>query len=184
MESLTSLVIRLQSEIAFLKSELEIFKSKVHVLTSENRSLRDENFRLKERLGLTSKTSSIPSSKELYKLKRNKVKSLRNIGGQPGHAPTTRIKLPADEVIDLPISGACFCGGTIAVSSKPYIHQKVDLPDIKPYVINYQMNHGRFRKCGKRYTASFPQGITKDTFGPKIKSVVSALTGFHKNSKR
>ncbi len=70
------------------------------------------------------------------------------------------------------------------LSSKPYIHQKVDLPEIKPYVINYHVHHGRCRQCGKRYTAPLPPSVGSDTFGPRIKSVISALTGFYKNSKQ
>ncbi|WP_243553103.1 IS66 family transposase, partial [Candidatus Cardinium sp. cBcalN2] len=149
-----------------------------------NKSLSEENLKLKEQLGLTSKASSIPTSKELYKLKRNRPKSIRKLEAQPGHSATTRVKLPADEVINLGISAVCSYGGHVVVSSKPYIHQKVDLPDIKPYVIDYHMHHGRCRKCGKRYSSALPKGVTRDTFGPKIKSVISSLTAFYKNSKR
>ncbi|MCT4697186.1 IS66 family transposase [Candidatus Cardinium sp. TP] len=177
MEDLSSIILSLQSEIVLLKSEISL-------LELENSTLRNENCRLKDRLGLTSKNSSIPSSRELYKLKRNTIKSSRSRGGQPGHSGTTRSKMVSDEVIDLPISDACTCGGPITPSSNPYIHQKVDLPDIQPYVINYHVHHGRCRQCGKRYAASLPQGVTGDTFGPKIKSVIAALTGFYKNSKR
>ena len=99
MHNLKSIIIGLQAEINFLKSEIDLLRSENRSLRKENESLRNENARLKDRLGLTSKTCSIPSSKELYKLKREKVKSLRNIGGQPGHTGTTRSKMIADEVI-------------------------------------------------------------------------------------
>jgi hypothetical protein len=205
MNSLSSIVVSLQSEISLLKSSISVLEAdnsalheEIEVLTANNTSLKEvitslsaankslseENIKLKDKLGLTSKNSSIPSSKDLYKLKRNKVKSLRSRGGQPGHPGTTRSKLAADQVIDLPISDSCSCGGDISLSSKPYIHQKVDLPEIKPYVINYHLHHGRCRQCGKHHTASLPQGVTPDTFGPRIKSVISAFTGFYKNSKQ
>lgn len=45
------------------------------------------------------------------------------------------------------------------------MHQKVDLPDIKPHVINYHIHHGRCRRCDKRCSSSLPQGVTSDTFG-------------------
>lgn len=60
----------------------ENLKIEVENLKAENETLRVENAQLKERLGLNSKNSSIPSSKELYKIKKNKQKSERNIGGQ------------------------------------------------------------------------------------------------------
>ncbi len=82
------------------------------------------------------------------------------------------------------VLGACKCGGEIAISKEPYIHQKVDFPEIKPYVVEYQLEHGRCRKCGKRRSSKLPEGITADTFGPRVKSVIAALSGFYKNSKR
>lgn len=174
----------LKSANALLKSDLDSLKSVTHSLELANKSLALENCKLKDKLGLTSKNSSLPTSKELYKLKRDKVKSLRNRGGQPGHPGTTRSKLSADEVIELPISDACSCGGHVKMAPKPYVHQKIDLPPIKPYVIDYHVHYGRCKQCGKRHTASLPQGVTSDTFGPRIKSVISALTGFYKNSKK
>lgn len=54
-----------------LKLELSTLKSEHEKLSIENKKLSTENIKLKERLGLNSKTSSIPSSKELYKIKKN-----------------------------------------------------------------------------------------------------------------
>jgi len=184
MDGIRSVVSVLRSEIIVLKGEIDILQSNVWLLSGENKFLREENGKLKDKLGLTSKNSSIPSSKELYKLKRSKVKSTRNRGVQPVHPGSKRAKMIADEVIELSISDSCSCVGSVALSGKPYIHQKIDLPDIKPHVINYHMHHGRCRRCGKRYSSILPKGVTSDTFGPKIKSVIAALTAFYKNSKR
>ncbi|MCT4697301.1 MAG: DUF6444 domain-containing protein [Candidatus Cardinium sp.] len=114
----------LKAENSLLKSELDSLQSLTHSLKLANKSLALENCKLKDKLGLTSKNSSIPTSKELYKQKRNKVKSPRNRGGQPGHAGTTRSKLEADEVIELHIANSCSCGGPIAISAKPYYSPK------------------------------------------------------------
>ncbi|MFP3019759.1 MAG: transposase, partial [Wolbachia sp.] len=95
-----------------------------------------------------------------------------------------RAKMEADEVIKIELSSTCECGGKIAICEKPYIHQKVDLQEIKPYVVEYQLEHGRCRKCGKRRSSKLPEGVTSDTFGPKVKSIIAALSGFYKNSKR
>lgn len=104
-------------------------------LKAENKALRIENAELKEMLGLNSKNSSIPSSKELYKLKKKKKKSDRKIGAQVGHEGNYRARAEADEIVKVELSGACECGGEIAISKEPYIHQKVDLREIKPYVV-------------------------------------------------
>ena len=80
MQNLLELCRRLEQRIAILEAEIEI-------LRAENKALKIENAEAKEKLGLNSKNSSLPSSRDLYKLKKEKPKSDRNIGGQPGHQP-------------------------------------------------------------------------------------------------
>lgn len=167
-----------------LKQTIEKLEAKIEELQAENKALRIENAELKERLGLNSKNSSIPSSKELYKITKNKPKSDRKIGAQVGHEGNWRAKMDANEVVKIGLPNICGCGGEIAICEKPYIHQKVDIPEIKPYVVEYQLEHGRCKKCGKRSSSKLPEGTTPDTFGPKVKSVIAALSGFYKNSKR
>ena len=177
MQNLLELCRRLEQRIAILEAEIEI-------LRAENKALKIENAELKEKLGLNSKNSSLPSSRDLYKLKKEKPKSDRNIGGQPGHQGITRQKMEADEIIKVNLLElTCACGGAISILANPYIHQKTDIPEIKPIVTEYHLQHGRCRKCGKRKSSSLPVGVGQDSFGPRLKSVISALSGFYKNSK-
>jgi transposase len=167
-------------EILIKKFQLEI-----EFLGAENASLKRRIAELEDRLKLNSKNSSIPSSKELYKIKQEKkVKSQRNIGAQPGHKGYGPQKLEADKIIKVDLAETCECGGKISLSLNPYIHQKIDLPEIKPYVVEYQLAHGRCGKCGKRKSSRVLEGVNNDRFGPRIKTVIGALTGFYKNSKR
>ncbi len=163
-------------------------KEKVSKLEEENKVLKIENAELRERLGLNSRNSSLPTSKELYKIMKDKPndesKDNKKVGGQIGHKGNYRAKMEADEVVRVKLQNTCECGGEIAICSKPYIHQKVDLPEIKPYVVEYQLEKGRCRKCGKRKTSRLPEGVALDIFGPRVKSVIAALSGFYKNSKR
>ena len=169
-----------------LKLKLSTLKSEHEKLSIENKKLSEENIKLKERLGLNSKTSSIPSSKELYKIKKdNPKKSDKKQGAQIGHKPNLRQEMSADEVIEIRIRDTeCECGGEIGLLSKPYVHQKIDIPKIKAHVKEYHLQKGRCKSCGKRKAASLPDGVTKDLFGPNIKSVIGSLGGFYKNSKR
>ena len=169
-----------------LKTEVNTLNLEITTLKTENEQLITENIKLKERLGLNSQNSSIPTSKELYKIKKENVKvSLRKQGAQVGHKGHMREVIIADEVIKIDLNtDQCECGGKISLMSKTHIHQKIDIPEIKPYVTEYQMQKGRCRSCGKRKKSALPPGVTADLFGPGIKTVIGALTGFYKNSKR
>lgn len=162
------------------------FKSEILELKSENSNLKTENIKLKERLGLNSKNSSIPTSKELYKIKKaTPKKSSRKQGAQVGHKANLRAPMIAAEVVKIDLnSNECECGGEICASTKPHIKQKIDIPEISPYVTEYHLQRGRCRSCGKRKKASLPTGVTDDLFGPNVKSIIGSLTGFYKNSKR
>ena len=165
--------------------DLEQLFNEIVLLREENQKLRQENAQLKERLGLNSKNSSIPTSKELYKIKKeNKPRSTRKPGGQPGHKGHKRDEMVADSVIKVPLnSRVCECGAEIRLG-EPHIHQKIEIPEIKPYVTEYHMERGRCYSCGRRKSSDLPQGVTNDLFGPRVKAIASALTGFYKNSKR
>lgn len=185
---LVELCKNLEQKVVRLEEENKNLEKKVARLEEENKILKAEKNELRERLGLNSRNSSIPTSKELYKIKRDtpedKPKSDRKVGGQVGHKGHYRARMEADKVVKIELLNRCECGGEIAISEKPYIYQKVDLPEIKPYVVEYQLQHGRCSKCGKRKSSKLPKGVTPDTFGPRVKSVIAALSGFYKNSKR
>ncbi len=67
--------------------------TQIECFISEATRLLVEINKLRDRLGLTSKTSYIPSSKELYKIKKGHAKSSsRRQGAQPGHTGKSRVK--------------------------------------------------------------------------------------------
>ena len=171
------------NRLSMLERRVEELEKENCVLRAENEVLRKENDRLKERLGLNSGNSSFPPSRDLYKRKLLKKSGLKP-GGQPGHVGKWREKLKPDEEISIHPEEYCQCGGNIILAQKPYTHQKVELPVIKPIVTNYYLYHGRCSCCKKRYRARLPEGVSSDLLGPRAKAAVSALTGFFKNSKR
>ena len=100
IEKTENLLDKVVQENTKLKSELSDLKLELSDLESENKNLSSENIKLKERLGLNSKNSSIPSSKELYKIKKDHPKrSDKKQGAQIGHKPNLRQEMPADKVI-------------------------------------------------------------------------------------
>ena len=71
-------------------------------LEAENKAFKLENAELKEKLGLNSKNSSIPSSKELYRHQKSERKpNTRKCGGQAGHQGYSRNKMAALEIVNV-----------------------------------------------------------------------------------
>ena len=171
------------SIIEDLYQQIEALKERIVYLEEENARLRQENNRLKERLGLNSTNSSLPPSRDLYKAKKNRPKSGRKPGAQPGHKPQGyKLKAP-DEIINV-FPTLCSCGNKVEAGSTYQIHQKMDIPPIKAYVTEYHLYRGVCRSCGDQHTAELPEGVSPDLLGDHAKAIISALSGFFHNSKR
>lgn len=62
-------------QIEVLKKRIVYLKKENKALKEENTHLRQENDRLKERLRLNSTNSSLPPSRDLYRAKKNRLRS-------------------------------------------------------------------------------------------------------------
>ena len=189
---LTALVQRCQEEIFSLKAENHQLKQEIFSLRAENKRLREENKQLKEKvavleekLGLNSRNSSLPPSRDLYRQRRaDRPKSDRRAGGQPGHQGHRREPMVPHEVVSCELEETrCTCGGTIEAIGYA-THQVVDIPPIQPMVTEYRLAKGQCARCRKKKIASLPKGVEPDILGPQAKSIITALTGFLGVSKR
>lgn len=153
-------------------------------LTEQIIELKKENSELKEKLGLNSSNSSLPPSKDLYKIKdKDRPKSTRKIGAQPGHKGTNRKLHDPDEIVHCHTPDSCECGGRITMARRPEVQQKVEIPIIKPHYTNYIIHKGRCKSCNKKYSGKLPKGVNQDMLGDNAKTIITSLTGFFKNSK-
>lgn len=169
----------LQKEIVAENGNL---KEEIKALITENDSLKAKIIELEDKLGLNSQNSSLPPSRDIYR-KKGKKKSDKNPGGQPGHKAHKRELMAADEVVSCTIGKICMCGSKVVLEDE-IVHQKVELPEIKPIVTEYRLQRGRCRVCNKRITANLPEGVTRDLLGANAKAIISSLSGFFINSKR
>ncbi len=144
--------------------------------SADYRKLKAKIVELEDKLGLNSQNSSLPPSRDVRKQKRRVIKP----GGQPGHKVHKRELMAVDEVVSCTIDTICVCGGKVVLEDE-IIHQKAELPEIKPIVTEYRLQRGRCRVCNKRITANLP---TRDLLGPNAKTTISSLSGFFINSKR
>jgi transposase len=182
--SLQDLVTSLQNLVTSLQEQNQNLLKENKALKQINAQLTQEVITLKEKLGLNSTNSSLPPSRDLYKIKReNKPKSHRKPGGQAGHRGQKYQLLPPDEVIDC-LAKHCHCGHELAKIDKFISDQKIEIPPIKPYVKEYRRWYGYCSACKKKRLAPLPQGVQGDLLGPHAKAIITALNGFYHTSKR
>ncbi|GFY79906.1 transposase, degenerate [Trichonephila inaurata madagascariensis] len=91
--------------------------------------------------------------------------------------------MDADEVIKVELSSTCECRGRLQYA-KPYIHQKVDFPGKLSLCSRVSTRAWPLSEVRKRRSSKLPEGVTSDTFGPRVKSIIAAFSGFTKFKTR
>ena len=125
-----------QAYIRVLEARVETMVSMVHTLQEQVRTLQ-------EQLNQTSQNSSRPPSSDPPQHRRpSHPQSHRRRGGQPGHPGHTRTLIPVeevDEVVVLKPTQYTHCQAPLSGDDpKPWRHQVIEIPPIKPVVTEYQ----------------------------------------------
>jgi transposase len=144
---------------------------------------------LQEQLHQTSRNSSRPPSSDPPLLQRpHRPRGQRHRGGQPGHPGSTRTLIPVEEVDEVVVIKPAQCTHCQAPLSgedpKPWRHQVIELPPIKPVVTEYQWHQLACPACGATTRAPWPAGIPSGTYGPRVQATVALCTGAYRLSKR
>lgn len=159
---------------------IRLLLTKLNELSVSVEALKIENRELKERLNNNSSNSSLPPSKSCKKKKKsNRHSSGKKAGGQPGHKGHYRELLPVDQVDVVKtcvLPETCECGGKIIPSEDYVRHQVHELPELKLWVTEYQLQRGCCECCRCQDTASLPEGITWGITGPRLTGFMSELT--------
>lgn len=143
-----------------------------------------------EKVRTNSSNSSKPPSSDPPAVHRSprKPRSQRRRGGQPGHAGTTRPLLPpaaVDHFVPCLPTAQCGCGGHVRCAAvPPQRQQKVELPQIKPTVLEYQCYCGACERCGRQHWGELPKGVPAGMLGARAMAVVALLSGKYHLSKR
>jgi transposase len=144
---------------------------------------------LQEQLNQTSQNSSRPpSSDPPHRERPHRPRSTRRRGGQPGHPGSTRTLRPVDEVDEVVVIKPAQCTHCQAPLSgddpKPWRHQVIEIPPIKPVVTEYQWHQLACPACGATTRAPWPAGVPSGTYGPRVQATVALCTGSYRLSKR
>jgi len=168
-------------------------KDYIKLLKKENEELKKRIQELERLVGMNSKNSSKPPSsdfgpnkspKELTKKKGRSKKQ----GAQKGHKPNLRQLLPPEAVTKtinlLPEQCTCGCTHLKESDESPLRFQTIDIPPIKPTVIQYVQKMFQCEQCGDIVYQPLSATIKQNVFGPGVLAVVGIMTGMLNTSKR
>jgi transposase len=140
--------------------------------------------------GKTPQNSSLPPSTQHPHAKppRNKRKSKKRRGGQPGHPKHERALLPTeqcDEVQSLKPKACRRCAAKLSgTDPEPLRHQVWELPEIKAHVTEYQRHRLPCACCGEITCAPLPPGVPQGQSGPRLMAFTALLMAYYRQSKR
>lgn len=157
-------------------------------------ALRAEVADLKSQLGRNSRNSSQPPSQDgpEVKLPREKERSGRRRGGQPGHPGHERELLPdgqVGQVVDhypeeCEECGQRFRGGMAVEVDGPVRHQVVEAPKVRAEVTEHRFHTLMCEGCGHATPAPWPEWVPRGNFGPRLEAMVGLMSGAYRLSKR
>jgi transposase len=149
---------------------------------------------LEARLGQNASNSSLPPSANPPAAPKPVVKKPtgRQTGGQPGHEPHLRQRLPAERltrVVRLVPKRCRACqadlpAGPGPAGPEPTWHQVVELPPLVAEVTEYQGHARTCARCGAGDRAAIPADVRRHAIGPRLAAFLAYLRGAHQVSQR
>ena len=130
-------------------------------------------------------SSKPPSSDSPFIKKKKKRKTKRNRGGQKGHKGHQQQLLEPTKVKKI-MPTECDCGRLVLDpdSITPfYIHQHIELPEIKMDVTHFTLHKGQCQCCGRTVKTKVPPEFSSG-YGPRLSAVIAELSGSHGASRQ
>jgi transposase len=130
--------------------------------------------------------SSVPPSAGY---KPNRVERRRKKRGpKKGHQGHSRHRVPPDVVVRCRPTACRGCGAVLAETGQRRVRrsQVVELPELRPVVIEAQVYAARCAACGERTVGETPAGLeAARTFGPRVEALLGYLHyGHHLSHER
>ena len=169
---------------------IKLLEAKIADLEQRMVLLEKRNQELERRLEINSQNSSKPPSSDGPQVPQPPKKGdrRRKRGAQKGHEPHMRKQFGPEEVTKFvphePHACTCGCEDLVECDEEPLRHQTVDVPPVKPIVIEHVQYVRRCKKCGELVYAPLPDDVRRNIFGPGVLSLVGILTGMLNTSKR
>jgi len=159
-------ILNLERALHDMQQQVELLEKRVEKLEVQNKK--------------NSHNSSKPPSSDppFARKKRKQKKNKRSKGGQKGHEPHQQQILEPNESHLLPPK-RCSCGHSVfdPKQMKPfYVHQHIELPEIKMEVSHYILQKCACPNCGRTVKAKLPPEVSTG-YGPRLSALIGELSG-------
>jgi transposase len=181
----------LKAEVADLKAQIRCLRQRIRRMVADFRGKLQQ---VRQRRQPNSSNSSIPpSANPLDAPKRiPKKPSGRKPGGQPGHPPYPRQRLPPErltKVIPFVPETCNHCQARLPAKPgpndpEPTWHQVAELPECIAQITEYQGHTRTCPDCGRSTSAKIPDHIRRYSVGPRLAAALAYLSGSPHVSKR
>jgi transposase len=143
---------------------------------------------LEDKLNTNSSNSSKPPSQDPFRASKKKTPTGKQQGGQKGHKGHSRQLISVDQVKQVYDLRPSLCPECLGDQFDPdvlatEVRQVVELPDLPPEVIQYNITTCKCSGCGKHVRADIPKEA-KFGFGPRLMAFTTLLSGEFRLSKR
>ena len=145
---------------------------------------------LLEKINTSSKNSSSPPSSDPPSVEKSqsKKKTGKKRGGQPGHKGHSRFlysETECESILDYHPKNCSCCGEELkGEDPNPYRHQVVEIPPIKPIIVEHRLHQLACQECGTLNRATLPINVNPSGYGATVVAVVSVLSGLYRHSQR
>ena len=154
----------------------------VHVLHGEIQALRERIEVLEAKLSADSTNSNKPPSSD-NPFAKGKGAQNSNRKDRKKRKGFRQQALSPTQITEL-YPGKCSCGCNSLTDVEPYyVHQVVELPEIKLEVTHFILHRGRCRHCGKLLKALIPPQH-RTGYGPRLSSIIAVMVGTQADSRR
>lgn len=179
-----------RAAIEGLEATVAAQRDTVAALQATVAALQERIRELEARLRQNSTNSSLPPSSDPPGVVRSQKKPTgKKRGGQPGHPGHHRERVPAERVDEVVVHRpeACgHCGHSLAgeaEAKRAWMHQVIELPPVRAWVTEHQMQCIRCPQCRKLTRAELP-AAARHQFGPRMVAFASQLVGRYRMSRR